>query len=68
METHRFRLIRSARILLATRCCVTDGVAQPQSLPIAKLRRALEVTPGFLLEIIDDPPKPKGRPKRKGKT
>ncbi len=32
---------------------------------IDKLRRALDVTPGDLLEIIDDPPKPKRRTKKK---
>ena len=32
---------------------------------IEKLCRALDVTPGFLLEIIDDPPKPKQRTKKK---
>ena len=33
---------------------------------IDKICRALEVTPGFLLELIDDPPKLK-RPKKKRK-
>ena len=32
-----------------------------------KLRRALDVTPGDLLELIDDPPKPKRGPKRERK-
>ena len=34
---------------------------------IEVLCRALEVTPGFLLEIIDDPPKQKKRNKKKAK-
>jgi hypothetical protein len=29
------------------------------------VRRALDVTPGDLLELIDDPPKPKRRSKKK---
>ena len=32
---------------------------------IEKLCRALDVTPGDLLELIDDPPKPKRRSKKK---
>jgi DNA-binding Xre family transcriptional regulator len=36
---------------------------------LEKICRALEVTPGDLLELIDDPPKPKPKPtsKKKGK-
>ncbi len=32
---------------------------------LAKICKALDVTPGDLLELIDDPPKPKRRPKKK---
>ncbi len=32
---------------------------------IERLCKALDVTPGDLLEVIDDPPKPKRRPKKK---
>lgn len=35
---------------------------------IEKLCRALDVTPGDLLEIIDDPPKPKRKRKAKKKS
>ena len=35
---------------------------------IEKICRALDVTPGFLLEIIDDLPKPKRASKRAKKT
>ena len=31
---------------------------------LAKICRALDVTPGDLLELIDDPPKPKPKTKR----
>ncbi len=34
---------------------------------IAKICRALDVTPGGLLELIDDPPKQKNRNKKKAK-
>ncbi len=34
---------------------------------IAKICRALDVTPGDLLELIDDPPKRKGRPRKQKK-
>ena len=55
-----------------------SGVAQPTLhsigsrddynatlLTLEKICRALEVTPGDLLELIDAPPKPKRRAKRK---
>ncbi len=32
---------------------------------LAKICKALDVTPGDLLELIDDPPKPERRPKKK---
>ncbi len=32
---------------------------------LARICKALDVTPGDLLELIDDPPKPKRRPKKK---
>ena len=35
---------------------------------IEKLCRALDVTPGDLLEVIDDPPKPKRTTKKKKRT
>ncbi len=34
---------------------------------IEKICRALDVTPGFLLELIDDPPKPARKRKKKPK-
>ena len=76
MEAHRRRTgQRITYAVLAERTRISQSMLRtlgsslgyhPTLANIEKLCRALDVTPGDLLELIDDPPKPKRTSKKKG--